>query len=301
MTAWLAFALLAAGMVVSAAPDRQFRSGIAVVRVDALVTDGRRPVSGLTASQFELRDSGVPQTVTDLQYEELPLNVLCVLDVSGSVAGPMLEHLRRAYLSVVDGLRAGDRAALITLASKALLRAPLTADRARLRSLADQLVSGGSTSLYDAVFAALALREEDSGRTLLLLLSDGRDTSSWLTAQKVVAAARRTDVVIYPVTVGATMPIERVAGRNRLEPPAEQTAAEQFLDALSDDTGGRVVPAADEGRLAETLTAILKEFRERYVLSYTPTGVPAGGWHPIEVRVKGRGLTVRARRGYAGK
>jgi hypothetical protein len=80
--------------------------------------------------------------------------------------------------------------------------------------------------------------------------------------------------------------------------PPDEVAANQFLGALADETGGRVVSADRESRLPATLLAIVKEFRERYVVSYTPTGVAAGGWHAIDVRVKGRNLTVRARRGY---
>ena len=290
----LTLALLAGlGLPVST----QFRSSVAVVRVDVLVTDGRRPVRGLTAQQFEIRDNGVRQDITDVQYETLPLNVVCVLDLSGSVAGPPLEHLKQAYLSVIDALAGDDRGALVTFASKATLHAPLTADRARLRTLADRLSSEGATSLYDAVFAALALREADQGRTLLLLLSDGRDTASWLTARKVVDAARRTDVVVYPVTVTAP-PVLRGPGRVPFVPP-DEVAANQFLGALADETGGRVVSADHDARLPATLLAILKEFRERYVVSYAPTGVTAGGWHAIDVRVKGRSLTVKARRGYA--
>ena len=274
----------------------QFRSSIAGVRVDVLVTDGRRPVTGLTAQHFEIRDNGVRQDIVDVQYETLPLNVVCVLDLSGSVAGPPLEHLKQAYTSVIDALAGGDRGALVTFATKATLHSALTDDRARLRTLADRLGSEGATSLYDAVFTALALREADQGRTLLLLLSDGRDTSSWLTARKVVDAARRTDVVVYPVTVTAAPPV-RSPGRVAFTPP-DEVAANQFLGALADETGGRVVSADRESRLPATLLAIVKEFRERYVVSYTPTGVAAGGWHAIDVRVKGRNLTVRARRGY---
>ena len=102
--------------------------------------------------------------------------------------------------------------------------------------------------------------------------------------------------MVYPVTVTAAPPV-RSPGRVAFTPP-DEVAANQFLGALADETGGRVVSADRESRLPATLLAIVKEFRERYVVSYTPTGVPAGGWHAIDVRVKGRNLTVKARRGY---
>ncbi len=143
----------------------------------------------------------------------------------------------------------------------------------------------------------MALREADQGRTLVLLLSDGRDTSSWLTARKVVQAARRTDVVLYPVTIRAVTAAVHVGGRPS---SLEQSAgpSERLLDALAEETGGRVVYASDEAALARTFLDVLKEFRQRYVLSYSPSGVSSTGWHTIEVKLRGKSGDVRARRGY---
>ena len=200
------------------AQTARFKSRAAAVRVDALVTSGRRPVTGLTAANFELRDNGVVQTITDVHHETLPLNIICVLDLSGSVAGEPLAHLKQGVRSVIAALAGEDRAALLTFAHRIELHTALTADRARLRALVDGVQTGGTTALFDGVFAALALRETDEGRTLLLLFSDGRDTSSWLTARKLVDSARRTDVVIYPVTIRTTMPLVTVQGKPLLRP-----------------------------------------------------------------------------------
>jgi Ca-activated chloride channel family protein len=279
------------------AQNPQFKSGTAAVRVDALVTDGGRPVRGLTAASFELRDNGVRQTITDVHHEALPLNVICALDVSNSVAGEPLEDLKRAYLALIDALSKDDRAALLTFANRIALHSPLTGDRARLRALVGKVAAGGTTSLFDALFSALALRETDEGRTLLILLSDGRDTSSWLTARKVVAAARRTDVVVYPITTQAATP--RLNFNNRRAPRSQRPeSSERFLEALADETGGRVFYETDESALAATFLKVLDEFRQRYVLTYTATGVAEGGWHTIEVKLRGRSGEVRARRGY---
>ncbi len=203
-----------------------------------------------------------------------------MLDVSWSVAGAPLGNSRGDSWRVIAALAGEDRSALLSFSNRVALISGLTADRARLRALVDGLQSGGATSLFDATIAALALREADQGRTLVILLSDGRDTASWLTGRKAVDAARRTDVVLYPVTI-------RVSG-----------AAERVLDALADETGGRVVYARDEAALAATFLSVLKEFRQRYVLSYTPSGVSDDGWHTIGVKLRGRSGDVRARRGY---
>ena len=295
---FVSIAVLSGVLVTASIQAPQFKSRVTAVRVDALVTDGRRPITGLTAANFELRDNGSVQKITDLHHETLPLNIIAALDVSGSIAGEPLEQLKRAYRAVIDALAADDRAALLTFAQHVDLHSSFTSDRNKLRTLADGVDTGGSTSLHDAVFSALTLRETDERRTLLLLMTDGRDTSSWLTAQKLVAAARRTDIVIYPVTILSVssffeVPRQRVHGRGQRQEPSER-----LLDTLADDTGGRVVYASDESALESTFLSVLQEFRQRYVLSYTPEGVSTTGWHTIEVKLKGRSGDVRARRGY---
>jgi VWFA-related protein len=290
-------AVVLAGLDLTAQSSR-FKSQVAGVRVDALVTSGRRPVTELGAANFELRDNGVLQTITDVHHETLPLNVICAFDVSGSVAGVPLGHLKEGLRGVISALGADDRAALLTFADRIQLHSALTADRPRLRALADGVTAGGTTSLFDAVFAALALREADAGRTLLLLFSDGRDTSSWLTARKLIDSARRTDVVIYPVTLRTIMPLVMVQGRPLIHRRQGPEPSERLLAALAEETGGRVVYATDEAALEKTFLEVLSEFRQRYVLSYTPTGVSDSGWHTTEVRLRGRSGEVRARRGY---
>ena len=289
------------------AQTARFTTGVAAVRVDVLVTDRGRPVAGLTRTDFELRDNGVAQAVTDVSSEILPLNVLCVLDLSGSVTGSPLASLKGGLRAVFDTLAPVDRAALITFSQRLQLHTRLTGDKALLRKLVDDVKSGGDTSVIDAAFAGLALRETDEGRTLMLLFSDGRDTASWLTARTVLEAARRTDVIVYPVTVHVTnslnMPTRfRTNDAYSVVPRAarESDGRTQLLDAFADETGGRMFYAEGEGGLRKTFLDVLGEFRLRYVLSYTPDGVPADGWHTIEVKLRGRSGQVKARRGYLG-
>ena len=290
-------------IVSTAAQTPRFRSDVAVVRVDALVTDGRRPIGGLTAANFELRDNGVLQKIVDVHFETLPLNIICVLDVSGSVEGHPLLQLKDGVSALIDTLTGGDRAALLTFSNRLQLHSRLTGDRDRLRSAANAVKATGATSLFDAIFAGLALREADAGRPLLLLFSDGKDTASWLSASKVLEAARRTDVVVYVVAARSEISLQQpwtrsLSGRPP-HPPLLTRTAEHFLEELADVTGGRVVFTDVETPLREIFLDTLNEFRRRYVISYQPAGVPAGGWHTIDVKLRGRTGQVRARRGYA--
>jgi VWFA-related protein len=299
--------LIVTALGTSLLAQTRFRTGTAAVRVDVLVTNRNQPVSGLTADAFELRDNGVLQRITDVSREALPLNLICVLDLSGSVEGAPLAHLRDAMLAVINALGERDRAALVTFTERLRLHTPLTSDRQRLRELVAGVKAGGATSVIDAAFAGLALREADNGRTLMLLFSDGRDTASWFPARAVLDAARRTDVVVYPVTLEArvagpivnrSVALPSVANRLRSDELGWIRAGEQLLEAFADETGGRVVHADDERRLRSTFIDVLAEFRQRYVLSYTPAGVSDESWHTIDVRLKGRSGQVKARRGY---
>ena len=110
----------------AAAPQvPRFTAAVETVRVDVLVAAGGKPVRGLQASDFELFDNGVRQTVDFAAFEQ-PLNVVLALDMSGSVAGARLADLKRASRLVVDGLRDGDRAALVTFSHVVAVAADLT-------------------------------------------------------------------------------------------------------------------------------------------------------------------------------
>ena len=278
--------LAAASALVGA--QQRFTAHAEAVRVDVLVTDRGKPVTGLGADAFEVRDSGVVQRVAQIEVEPLPLSLVLVFDTSGSVAGRRLDSLRKAGRGLLDVLRDGDRVALLAFATRVRMLVPLTSNRDSVRAAFDNLNGAGSTSLRDAAFAGLALRGADRGRGLVLLFSDGVDTSSWLPAARVIEAATRTDVVVYPVA------FHQAASPRR----AHLDQSGRFLETLAEATGGRVVHPDGDVDLRATFVRTLAEFRDRYVLTYEPAGVPEGGWHPIQVRLKGKRGTITARRGY---
>jgi Ca-activated chloride channel family protein len=273
---------------------QRFTSRAVGVRVDVLVTSGGQLVRGLNARDFDVRDEGVPQTVSEIELEQIPLNLILVFDTSGSVAGDRMRALLEAGKALLDGLRDYDRVALLSFSTRVRLLTPLTASRQQIRAAFDTLDAHDATSLRDAAFAGLALRESDPGRTLLLIFSDGADTSSWLTTPKVIETAKRTDAVVYAVVVPEQRAIWTGQGRGI----ATVKDAGKFLDSLTEETGGRALFASSNSDLRATLTKTLAEFRDRYVLSYTPSGVSATGWHRLDVKLKGKRGKVTARRGY---
>lgn len=270
---------LIGGTVPIGAQKTVFSARVEAVRVDVLVTDKGRPVRDLRPADFEIVDNGVPQQVDLASFEQIPLNVILVLDMSGSVEGERLEHLRQASRALLDGLKKDDQAALLTFNHAVTQRSGLTTDLAAVRAAVDRAQPFGNTSLIDATFSAMMVGESDVGRSLLIVFSDGVDTSSWLAADAVLDTAKQCDGVVYAVSA-----------IGHLDP--------KFLRELSELTGGSLFEIESTKNLGAVFLGALDEFRQRYLLSYSPRGVATDGWHRIEVRVKGRDAKVKARPGY---
>jgi VWFA-related protein len=255
-----------------------FSSKVEAVRVDVLATENGHPVSGLQAGDFEVLDNGVPQRVDLSSYDDVPLNVVLALDMSASLDDESLGHLRGAGRTLLDGLKKDDQAALVTFSHVVAQGSPLTPDFGRVAAALNEARPAGHTSLVDASFAGMMIGESDAGRSLVIVFSDGVDTTSWLSPASVLETAKRCDAVVYGVEVGKSR--------------------SDFPQNLASATGGRLIQIESTKDLNATFRGILDEFRQRYLLSFSPTGVASAGWHQLTVRVKGRSVTVKARPGY---
>jgi VWFA-related protein len=280
LIAFTSVAALALGIepLARAAVQPAFSARVEGVRVDALVTDNDRPILGLRAADFELRDNGVLQSIELVTLDTLPLNLVLAFDLSQSVEGERVERLRRAGHALLDGVKTDDRTGLVTFSETVTLKCALSTDARCLRDALATVKPGGQTSLIDGTYAAMIVGESEPGRSLVMVFSDRFDTSSWLSASRVVETAKRTDVVVYGVMASP--------GQSR------------FLRDLSETTGGRMLRGDGDEDLAAVFVKILDEFRQRYVLTYSPRGVSEPGWHALSVRVKRRGAVVRVRPGY---
>ena len=106
--------------------------------------------------------------------------------------------------------------------------------------------------------------------------------------------ARRSDAIVYAIGIRA----EPRDGRRRAAQSETAATDDRFLNRLARETAGRLLHAERNGDIERVFTRVLEEFNSRYVLGYAPHGVPSGGWHRVDVRVKKRSATVLARRGY---
>ena len=241
--------------------------------LDAFVTRGGEPVSGLTAADFEVREGGRTCEVELVSPAEVPLAAVLVFDTSRSLTGARLGQLQRASEALVSGLGPRDQAMLLTFTHALQRRTPLTPDREAIRRALAAAVADGRSSVHDALFAALLLAPRLPGRPVVIVFSDGEDTSSWIGPQTPLRLARESDALVFAVGAGA-----------------------RSLGELTAITGGGAIPA-DTGDLQAAFARVLHELRTRYLLRVTPQSSKPG-WHEISVRLRRGDAEVRARSGY---
>ncbi len=271
--------VVAVGVALSASQQRAvFTSSATGVRVDVLVTEHGRPVAGLKAEDFVVRDNGVLQSVGAVEVDG-PVNTVIALDISTSLAGGGLTAAIAAGDALVAAMRREDKTALTTFNEAAATKLHLTNDFPAVSRAMREIEPRGESSIIDGIYVALIETLTQPGRSLVVVCTDGGNTAGWLQPAELVNAARRSNAVVYPVVTGG--------GR-----------ATSLLTNIADVTGGRVLEAAKTNDLPATVTRVLAEFRARYVITYIPQGVDAGGYHGIEVKMTRGGLDVRSRSGY---
>ena len=290
MTRAVAGVIAATGLFAQANQQPTFRARTDMVRVDALVVRDGRPVTGLPAEAFEVRDNGVPQRVVSVTAIDV-VNLGVVLDVSGSMEGTRLSKALKAFRDLQAQLDERDHYVALAFGDQVALIADSTMPAAEAAGRLEAIRPGGATALVDATFAGILQSAGATGPKLLLLMTDGRNNASWLQARAVTETARRHETAIYPVAVGVREPT--ASGWQHRNDSLE------LLKLMAGDTGGRVVESDWDADLGEVFRDILREYRQRYILGFTPEGVGRGdGWHTLDIKLRrGRG-TIRARRGY---
>ena len=299
-------ALLASGGIATLAaqqpggdPVPRFKSSADVVTIQAAVRNGKgRPVAGLTAADFEIRDNGQLRPVLSLRSDAgSPVSLAILVDLSGSMAiSPKLAMARQALDTVISQLRPGDdEVAVFTFDSSLHESHPFTTNPSGLAGTLANVKPYGTTSLYDATAAAARrLSERSASHKAIVVLTDGIDTSSKYTAPEVSGLASS---IAVPVYVMATVPsIDQRAMMEAAERSDQSKAAD--LRDLAEWTGGQLVFASN---LTETTTAavgLVSELRQQYVIAIE--AVAAREWRRLDVRVKRPSAVVRARNGYYG-
>ena len=296
-TRWVVL-ICALGLIPVAAPqDTVIRVNVRLVRMLVTVKNAAGALVGnLAKSNFSVFDNGAKQEIALFEHHtDQPLSIALLFDTSASVNIALKYEIESATRFLHAAFREGnpdDQLALYAFNWQVRLQAGYTRRTERLERALHQIRAEGGTSLYDAIYVASEDMEGREGRHVIIVVTDGGDTTSYKDFHTALDAAQRADAVIYPILV---MPITNDAGRN--------IGGENALTTLANGTGGMVFtpdlgPALDNA-FADILTAL----RTQYMLGYYPKDVPLtkNRFHQLRVTVDHPGLRVITRSGYYGE
>ena len=303
-------AILALGVVLAAVPVRPeplgaqsgvYKSGVELVSLTVTVTDrAGRYVPSLTADDFAIFDDGKRQVISQFAADHVPVDLGILLDTSGSMRDS-LALAQRAACGLVRQLREGDRGAVAGIASTVLLHQSMTPDLGRVEAAVRSTSADGNTALYDAVYVAMReyqkerLSSSEVRRRVVVLLSDGLDTSSHVTFDDVLDLVRRVDATVYVVSLA-----QDPALLSGLVDDRKSFESAHALTTLARESGGRLFTAHTARELPAIYDAIGEELSNQYVLGYVPSGPATSGvFRHVSVGVlQPRAGLARTRAGY---
>jgi Ca-activated chloride channel family protein len=280
-----------------AQPQPVIRVNVNLVRVVATVkTQAGELVGALRKDDFQIFDNGAPQEVTVFERQtDQRLSVALMVDTSGSTAKDLkyeTDSAARFLKALLGEGNRDDTVALYTFNWQVTRNNNFTHSFTSLTNSLKTLRGEAGTSLYDAIYLAARDLEDREGRKIMIIVTDGGDTTSSTDLKKALAATQLADTVIYPVVV---IPITNDAGRN--------IGGENALKFMADGTGGRTFLPSLGAELDRAFSEIIDELRTQYLLGFYPRNVPLtkDRFHKLEVRVKRPELRVSARNGYYGE
>jgi Ca-activated chloride channel family protein len=291
-----ALALAVAGGVALDAQRPSFRTGVDLVLLNVSVTGpGGRHVGDLSADDFAVYEDGHPQDISFFSRADTPLAVSMLIDTSSSMED-RLPLAQRAAIDFVSKLRPGDTAEVVDFDNRIEVLQPFTSDRHLLEAAILRTRAGGSTALYNAVYIALKQLQKSTPqngdevrREVIVVLSDGEDTSSLVTFEELLDAVKRSHIAIY--TIGLALEPMSAKGST--------LTGEFVLRRLALETGGQLFTAKQPGELSNVYGQIADELATQYVLGYLSTnGRKNGDWRSTSVSVRRPNFQARTRPGY---
>jgi VWFA-related protein len=272
-----------------------FRTTIDIVSLNVTVIDGaNRYIVDLDQPDFSIFEDGAKQDITFFTRRPQPIALSLLLDSSASMEDK-LETLQIAAANFVRRLKPNDLAQVIDFDSRVSIRQAFTSSQPELETAIRQAVSGGSTSLHNAIYISLkelgkikAQNEEDVRRQALIVFSDGEDTSSLVSFEEVLDLAKRSETSIYTIALRGT----ETNTRGFRE-------AEFIMRQLAQETGGRSFFPAKIEDLNGVYSQIADELASQYTIGYTSKNPKNdGAFRRVVVQVARPGLTPRTKRGY---
>lgn len=287
----LVFAVaLLAGPLVLAQQEQQpiFKSNVRTVPIYATVVDASgRLAPDLEQADFTILDNGKPADVSLFSNESQPFTAVVMLDTSASMTAN-LKLLNRAAEQFLLRLLPVDRAQVGAFNDKIQLSGTFTNNRDELIGALDDLYFGNPTRLNDGIAAGLDALQGIDGRRVVLVFTDGEDTSSRIGFKTVLERARDEEVMVYSIGLES----EYFNGMRVVK-----SRPSRDLRKISDETGGGYFELLKSAELAPTFSRVAQELRSQYLIGFAPAALD-GKVHKLDVKVTKPGMTVRARRSY---
>jgi Ca-activated chloride channel family protein len=270
------------------------RVNVRLVNVFTTVTDGHgAPVAGLKQEDFRVFEDGVLQNIRVFDREsEMPLSILMAIDTSESTRRDLRLEVASAKKFAHSIVRPQDRLAIFQVTENIDQLTRFTADLRSIDHAIDRLQVGAGTALYDAIFLGADALIDREGRKVLLLITDGGDTTSKATYNSALRRAQEAEAIIYSIIV---VPVAADAGRN--------LGGEHALIQMSKDTGGKYYYAESIEQLDQAFRQISEELRTQYLIAYYPSRrISDSPFRKIQVEVTKKEdaaeFRVRHRAGY---
>jgi Ca-activated chloride channel family protein len=290
--------LLTAGLAVGlgltlSARQQPFKSGARTVAVYATVTDATgRLVPDLTKDDFEIYDNGKAQTPTSFGVNPEALNLVIMLDTSGSMAAArgVIESASRAANELLTRFSVEDKGLVGSFNDKITFRPAggFTGSIELLQNSLKQLPVGYPTRLYDALGETIERLETTRGRRAIVVLTDGDDNSSKLNAGEIEKRARIAQVAIY----GIGIVTDYMSGQGHI-----RSSPGRDLKNLCVESGGTMPVLKNSVEWGQAFARIAEELHSQYAIGFSPQAVDRKV-HKLDVKLKKPGLTARARKSY---
>jgi Ca-activated chloride channel family protein len=295
----VALSVLWAGAARSQMPSFGTSSRLVVLSATAVDRSGR-PVRDLKPEELRVFDEGRPQPIVHFtRSSDLPARVLLLVDASGSMNSELkAASSKMAAIQIMAALGPEDQVALAGFDHKYWGIVAFTRDHRAIQGGFDELTPFGSTALHDALDkAARDLASHGEGRRAVVVITDGMDTASQMSADDVIAHSRALDVPIYTVTVLSPLDDPKsnyFVGKQRTSAAAEGS---RVLARYAQMSGGASFAVSDFRGLKEAADQIADELKHQYRLGYDPPDTPPH-FRRIEVRSTRKGVMVKTRSGY---
>ena len=232
-------------------------SGFPLIKNYVTISDNSgNPISGLNASNFIVKENGYtesPISVNPIGGGSSTISVALVIDRSGSMGGNKISDAKTAAITFVNQMSSNDKAAIISFSTDVTVDQTFTNDKSSLINAINNINTGGSTSVYDAVIESVNQVATQSGRKAIILLTDGLDNNSSNTIDDAVNIANQVNVPIFSIGLGIS----------------SGSQGEQNLQYLSQNTGGRYYNAPNSSDLQQIYQLIAQQLQNQYLITYT--------------------------------